>query len=160
MIGGRIELLAGDAAAAESELRSGLTALEAMGEQNLLSTVAGLLARVVYAEGRYDEAERLAELGERSAAADDVISQVLWRSARATVLAQRGEVEDAELMAREAVKLMEETDQLDSRGDALLDLAEVLRLAGGEEEAAAVVAEARQLYKRKGNVVAAERPPM
>ena len=157
MIGGRIEVLAGDLPAAERELRSGLETLEAMGEQNILSTVAGLLARVIYPQGRYEEAEELAEVSERAAADDDVISQVLWRAARATALARRGEASEAESLAHEAVRRIEQTDQLDNHGDTLLDLAEVLRLGGREDEAAPIVADALKLYEQKENLVSAER---
>jgi hypothetical protein len=38
-----------------------------------------------------------------------------------------------------------------------MDLAEVLRLAGKPERAAMAVAEAHELYQRKGNVVSAQR---
>ena len=57
----------------------------------------------------------------------------------------------------EAVARAAETDFLVVHGDALRDLAEVLRLAGREDAAGPVVAEAVVLYRRKGNVVAAER---
>jgi hypothetical protein len=46
------------------------------------------------------------------------------------------------------------TDVLDLRGQALTDLAEVLRLANRQDEARALVEEAIRLYDQKGNVVA------
>ena len=52
---------------------------------------------------------------------------------------------------------MSATDHLNHQGDALLDLAEVLRSAGKSDEAAAVVTDAAGRYERKGNVVSAER---
>ena len=55
---------------------------------------------------------------------------MLWRQARGKLLARRGELEEGERLAREAVALAEETDMLNVHGDALLDLAEVLALAG------------------------------
>jgi tetratricopeptide (TPR) repeat protein len=157
IIGGAIEVLADDLAAAERELRRGIEMLEAMGEKNILSTVAGHLARVLYAQGRYAEAEELAEMCAQAAAEDDVISQVLWRSARGMVLARRDDFAEAERLAREAVALMEQTDQIDRHADALIDLAEVLRLSGREHEAAPVIEEALQLYERKENVVSTEK---
>ena len=56
-----------------------------------LSTVAGILAEAVYAQGRYDEAMRFTRISEELAGAEDVYSHVLWRSVRAKVLARRGE---------------------------------------------------------------------
>ncbi|HEY3071235.1 MAG TPA: hypothetical protein VGJ46_00325, partial [Candidatus Limnocylindrales bacterium] len=49
------------------------------------------------------------------------------------------------------------SDDLNSQGDTLMDLAEVLRLAGKPERAAQAVAEAQELYERKGNAVSARR---
>jgi hypothetical protein len=63
-----------------------------------------------------------AELG----ASDDIITQMLWRQVRATVLARRGEFERAE------------------------------QLACKPTEAASALAQAVELYERKGNVVSAE----
>jgi predicted ATPase/class 3 adenylate cyclase len=156
-VGGTIELLAGDPAAAEEELRWGYETLEALGEKSLFSTVSAILARAIYAQGRFDEAERVAEVGRQAAGDDDVISQVLWRGTQAKVLARRGELGEAERLAREGVALIEQTDHLDGHGDALLDLADVLRLAGRDDEAVPVVEAALELYERKGNVVSAVR---
>jgi tetratricopeptide (TPR) repeat protein len=79
----------------------------------------------------------------------------LWRSARAKVLARDGNADKALQLAREAVAIIAETDWLNLRGDALLDLAEVLDLAGKPDEAAPRIAEALHLYEQKGNIVAA-----
>ncbi len=46
---------------------------------------------------------------------------------------------------------------INSLGDAHLDLAEVLELAGRREEAAVELEKALALYERKGNLVLAER---
>ena len=53
----RAELLAGNAAGAERELRRGFNVLEELRERYLLSTLAGLLARALWAQGRIGEAE-------------------------------------------------------------------------------------------------------
>ena len=84
---GRVELLAGDAAAAERELRRGYDYFSRLGERYLLSSVAGLLAEALGAQGRLDEAEALSRETEALAAEDDVEAQTLWRSTRAKVLA-------------------------------------------------------------------------
>jgi class 3 adenylate cyclase/tetratricopeptide (TPR) repeat protein len=157
MMRASIELYAGDLDAAEKELRWAFETLDAMGEKGFLSTVAAMLARLNYARERYEEAERLAGISKEATAADDLISQVLWRAALAKVLARRGDVGEAERLAREAVDLMAETDELDRQGDTLLDLAEVLRMGGKDEDAAPVVAEALRLYEQKENLPSAER---
>ena len=83
----RVELLAGDPAAAERELRRDFDELSEMGERYFLSTAAGELARAVYAQGRYVETEELTRIAEELSADDDVTSQALWRSVRAKALA-------------------------------------------------------------------------
>jgi predicted ATPase/class 3 adenylate cyclase len=153
----RIELLAGDLEAAEQELRRATDTLTRLGEKYLLPPTAALLAHVIYARGRPDEAEQVSRTAEEIAASDDVVAQALWRSVRAKVLAGRDLGEEAEQLAREAVRLIRTTDALEWQADALLDLAEVLRHAGRRDEAQAVAAEARDLYAEKGNTVAAAR---
>ena len=96
---GRVELLAGDPAAAERELRRGYEEFTRLGERYLLSSVAGLLAEAVFAQGRIDEADALATETAELAAEDDVDAQMLWRLTRARVLASRGEHEEAEMLA-------------------------------------------------------------
>jgi predicted ATPase len=150
-----IEMLAGDSAAAEASLRSGFDALTEMGEQAFLSTTAAFLARAVFAQERVDEAEELAQLSARLAATGDLLTQVLWRGVQARVLATRGQLEDAEALAREAVSLAEQTDFVVYRGDALVDLAHILRDSGPVNEAAAAVAAGLQLHEQKGNLVTA-----
>jgi predicted ATPase/class 3 adenylate cyclase len=151
--GGAIEMLAGDWEAAEAELRRGYEILRRIGEKASLSTIAALLSDVVYTQGRYDEAERFATISANAAQAEDIHSQVILRRTRAKVLARRGEFEPAEDLAREAVDLAGRTDALTMRAEAELDLAEVLRLAGREDEAAVAGKRALDLYAEKGNAV-------
>ena len=107
--------------------------------------------------GEVDEAERFSRECEQAAAPDDVLSQMLWRTARAKILARRGDLEPAEALAREAVGRGEPTDLLGTRADALVDLAEVLALAGRREDSLAALGEASELYERKGNLTALAR---
>jgi tetratricopeptide (TPR) repeat protein len=148
-------MLAGDHAAAEASLRAGSDALTQMGEQAFLSTTAAFLARAVFAQGRVEEAEELAQRSAKLAATGDLLTQVLWRGVQARVLARRGRLEGAEELASEAVSLAERTDFLVYRGDALVDLAHILQDAGRTDEAAAAAAGALQLHEQKGNLVTA-----
>jgi len=153
LVSGPVEMLAGDPAAAESELRRDYAALEAMGERNYISTTAGFLAEALLRQGRVDEAEAFVERCRELAAPDDVVTQVLWRTVQAQILSRRGEPGGAEPLARQAVELIETTDEPDSRGTALLVLAEVLFAAGKEQEAAEASARAATWFEAKGNVV-------
>lgn len=154
---GQIEILAGDPGAGEAALRSGCDALERMGEKSFLSTLSAQLAEAIYAEGRYEEAEKLTEASEAAAASDDVASQIGWRNVRAKVLARRGDLEEATRLAHEAVELADETDMLEQRADSRVALAEVLRLANALVESPRLLEEAWRLYEEKENVVLAER---
>jgi class 3 adenylate cyclase/tetratricopeptide (TPR) repeat protein len=113
--------------------------------------LAGALLEV----GRDSEAEHWLERGRETAPTEELQPQMMWRHVRARVLARRGELEEGERLAREAVALAAETDMLNVHGDALLDLAEVLALAG--KDARPELEQALALYERKGNLVMAER---
>ena len=75
----------------------------------------------------------------------------------AKVLAHEGRADEAEALAREAVALLEPTDLLSHRGDAMLDLADVLATLGRGDDAAGAFAVGIDLYERKGNAAAAAR---
>ena len=149
-----VEFLAGDAAEAERQLRRDFEALERMGEKYLLSTIAGELARALVAQSRLDEALAMTATAEELSAEDDVGSQALWRSARAKILAERGELEEARRLASEAVELLDTGDAIVRRADALVHLAEVLEQAGFRDEAAQRLSEAEALLREKENTVA------
>jgi tetratricopeptide (TPR) repeat protein len=152
-----IELLAGRPAEAERALRLSVDSLERRGDVGHLATVAPLLADVLYRQGRHDEAMPLTELVARTALADDLDPQVAWRRVQAKLLAQRGDFEDAERLAREAIALAAQTDYLNLHARAIEDLAEVLRLAGRSREALVELERATRLHEQKGNVVSAAR---
>jgi tetratricopeptide (TPR) repeat protein len=149
--------LADDPAAGERDLRPGYEALVRIGEKSHFSSVAGLLARAVCAQGRYEEADRLSRESEQAARPNDIHSHILWRTTRAQTLAHAGDFGAAEALAREAVAFAAESDFLDSHADALTTLAEVRCLARRPDGAAADLEEAIQLYERKGNVASAAR---
>lgn len=148
-------MIAGDPAAAERELRADFDELQRMGERNYISTTAAYLAEAIYRQGRYEGAEALTAYSEEVAAADDVSTQFMWRCVRGKVLARRGESDEAEKLAREGLRLIKESDDLESQGKALMSLAEVLVLAGRSDAAEASVSEAIEVWERKGDVVSA-----
>jgi len=103
---GRVELMAGDPAAAERILRQGYEALVAMGERGFRSSTATYLAEAVSALGDFDQALRLTEEAEALAGADDLEARARWRAIRAKVLARRGQFPAATALAGEAVALL------------------------------------------------------
>jgi len=120
--------------------------------RSLLSTAAPRLGRELCALGRHDQAEPLAQLGRETGLKLDLSTQVSWRQAQALVHANRGEHAEAERLAREAVAIADRTDVLNLQGDALCDLAEVLRASGRVEEAAAALEQSLERYERKRNL--------
>jgi class 3 adenylate cyclase/tetratricopeptide (TPR) repeat protein len=150
------ELLAGDPAAAERQLRSALETLRKIGELAWLSTVAGILAEAVRVQGRLDESDELLREGEETAGTEDAFSQALFRSVRAKIRAKQGRADEAERLAREAVDIARATDFLFLQWLALASLAEVLEVLGRGDEAQPVLAEAVEVAARKGYSAAAE----
>jgi predicted ATPase/DNA-binding SARP family transcriptional activator len=146
-----------DPVAAEQALLHDHERLKRLGEKSHFSSITTVLAQAAYAQGRYADAEALVAEAELASRPNDVHSRIVMRSTRAKVLARRGDFEAAERLARDASSYAETTDFLHSRGDALMDLAEVLELAGRPGDSAEVLREAIQVYERKGNLLAADR---
>jgi DNA-binding SARP family transcriptional activator len=150
-------LLAGQPERAEVRLREDFVTLSAMSEGGVLATTTALLAQAVYAQGRVAEAGDLCRAVDGQALADDVHTRALWHGTQAKVLADEGRADEAEALARDAVALLEPTDLLSHRGDAMLDLAAVLSACGRRDEAQRATAAGIALYERKGNAAAAAR---
>jgi DNA-binding SARP family transcriptional activator len=152
-----VDLLAGDAQSAEVSLRTGYDALAEIGERVFRPTIAALLARALLEQRRIDEAEALARESAEMADPGDIVTHMYWRRVSALIHAEHGDHAAAEELVREAVALASDTDFVIDHGDALVDLADVLQIAGRTAEASKVVADALTLYELKGNVVSARR---
>ena len=154
-VAGEVELAAGRPAVAERSLRRAVEALERMGDQGHFVSVAPFLVDALFAQGRGEDAAPLIDRVAEWAMADDIDPQIGWRRLKAKLLAQRGELDGAERLAREATALAGRTDFVAVHAHALEDLAEVLRLAGRPQEAAAEIEHAIRLYTKKGDVSSA-----
>jgi class 3 adenylate cyclase/tetratricopeptide (TPR) repeat protein len=152
-----VELNGGEASRAAEVALRGVAALEELGEQGWMSTVAGWAAEALYRLGRDGEAWELTDKAEKGGADDDAITQMLVLEVRAKLLARRGEHAEAERLARQAVAWGEPTDALESKAHAFRDLAIVLTAAGKRDEATAALDEARRLYEEKGHTTGAAR---
>jgi tetratricopeptide (TPR) repeat protein len=154
---GRVEVLAGEPAAAERYYRRGLDIMRQIGEIIAAQAFAPLLANALCAQGRVDEAahqfEEIPEPGEGGSNRN----RAGWLAARARVCALRGESGAAQQLATEARTLLVTTDLIDLRGDVAATLAEVLSAAREFDASRVAGTEAVRLYQQKGNVVAAER---
>ena len=111
---GTIEMYAGEPVAAERAFRKNYTLFVETGDEGHASTAAAELARSLCWLGRYDEAEETTRAS-RAKPHDDLVSQVLCRSAQALILAARGDLDRAERMARDSVAMFAEAQTLTSR---------------------------------------------
>ncbi len=116
-----------------------------------------VLARALTQLRRYKEAGEVTRQCERVAAPSQLDAQIKWREIRAVALAHEGDLTAAERLAREALRLAERSEQIESKAQVLTDPAEVLSLAERPDEAMPLLDEAVELYRRKGNAVMAER---
>jgi tetratricopeptide (TPR) repeat protein len=154
---GEVELLVGDAVAAEAIFRWLCNDLQQAQAFSHLASRAGDLAETLYVLGRLDEAAQWAGVAERHSALDDVDALVLWMPVRAKIIARAGPLEQAVALAHEAVQLAETSDALNRHAKAQRDLGEVLSLAGRAAAARTAYGAALELYEAKGNVVEAGR---
>ena len=146
------EMRAGRLTEAESAARGGVERLERLGERGFLSSTTGILAEVLYRQGKFDEAEDWARRTEELAAKDDFDPQFRSRAVQARVLATRGDFTEAEPLARDALAIVESTDWHIARGEAAAALGEVLELAGREDEARSFYEQALASFECKGSL--------
>jgi class 3 adenylate cyclase len=105
VVGAQIELLAGHPAGAERELRASSMALDEFGASTSSATHRAMLAEVLCTLDRPDEAEAQARQAAEEATEDDLVTQVLWRSALARAYVRRGMRANAREPAERALAL-------------------------------------------------------
>jgi tetratricopeptide (TPR) repeat protein len=148
-VAGPLELLAGDAQAAEHTLSRGYEILEHMTRAKSYQAV--LLAEAVHAQGRSERARDLVAEVEESGMGG-LVGRIHWRIVSSKLTAETEGAVGALDLAESAVALAATTDALNLHADALTNLAEVLHAAGRIDEATERNHEAVSLYERKGNV--------
>jgi class 3 adenylate cyclase/tetratricopeptide (TPR) repeat protein len=152
--GAEMELLAGDLAAAERELRSAIRMAIEMRASRYEANYRTGLAGVLLDQGRVEESvaelEQAREIGAYGAYAP------IWMSNRARALARSGQIDEAVEEARAAADAMAARDNLTARAEILVHLAEVLRASGDPGGASEALALAISLHEEKGSVVNAE----
>ncbi len=153
---GFIELLDGDAGAAEAHLRDAYEELRDRGLGGEAAQAGAFLGHALLLQGRVDEADEVAAEAERLAGAD-LKAGIAWRDVRAEAAARRGDTTRALALARDAVDLASATDALLLVADARLTLASVLRAAGDTDAADAEAQRAVDACEAKGATVLAAR---
>ena len=152
-----LSILDGDYEDASKRLRIVCDWLQATDQRAYLEGYLGRLGRSLCMLGRFDEAEQAAE---RARSLEEtlgvpVMEDYIWRQVLARVHAHRGDVAEAERLAREAVAGSEQTDLLNDQCLTLYDLGEVLAAAGRYDEAEAALEQALERCERKKNAALA-----
>jgi DNA-binding SARP family transcriptional activator len=151
-----VETLAGDMEGSERELRAALQLALGFGEREPVAEIAAGLSQVLSLQDRSTEAAGFATMSVEYAPAEGAAAQALWRAAKARVTVSRDDQVEAERLAKDAVGRAP-AEMLNLRADLLMDLAAVLLGARQRAKAQPVIAEAIELYERKGNLVSAAR---
>ncbi|HEX2304388.1 MAG TPA: BTAD domain-containing putative transcriptional regulator [Gaiella sp.] len=113
------------------------------------------LGEVALGRGDPQTAVQLADEARQLSPPDDAWTFVWWRRVAGRALAATGNAGKGLRFAREAVTITERSDDLLARGEAKLDLAEVLISAGKHVEAAGVARAGIELLDAKGAVLPA-----
>ena len=149
--GAEMEILAGQMDAAECELRDAIRIATEMGASRYVALYRTKLAHVLIAQGREEDAT--AELDQIPDSNDTPAS----KTARARVLARRGQMREAVMLGREALAAIADSDNITAHAGILVDFAELLGAHGDRAGAADALAKAVALHEEKGNLVPAER---
>jgi hypothetical protein len=149
-----VEVLAGDLAAAEVQLRPALDIAVGMGERDQVAQIAAEHSILCSRQGKLDDAALLATMARQNAPAESVTAQTLARAAMARVALSQDDGARAEQLCRQAVQLVP-TDMLNLRARLHVELAGTMIAAGHGPDGRSVLNDAVGLYRRKGNLVAA-----
>jgi len=153
-VAGTIELLAGDAAAAEQVFRQGYDIL--VGITGWQGPYGLRLADALYRQQRYAEATELVDAVEGQTLSGELEDRMFWATVKGPLLARAGQVSAAEEILRDALDVVAATDALNLHALVLSSLAEVQQLSGADA-AAQTQRRAISLFTRKGNIAAADR---
>jgi class 3 adenylate cyclase/tetratricopeptide (TPR) repeat protein len=126
----------GNPARAEKLLRESIRLLAPMQERGTLCESQRLLAQVLLAEGRIDEAEKYALAACETVGAEDTTSRATTRVALAQVRAAQRRDEEAESLFREAVEITDGSEYCRLLLDVLPPYAEFLRELDRDADAA------------------------
>jgi class 3 adenylate cyclase len=125
--------------------------LASRGETGQRSTMVGLQAWVLVLMGQDAEAVRAAEEARQLGAADDAVTQIIWRAAAGVAQARLGNAEESDRLTLEAIAIADQTDSLNS-ATAWDARAMALAAFGRRSEALEAARRARDQHVAKGAV--------
>src|SRR5438270_5132064 len=138
-------------------MRISVANLEALGDKSFRSTALVRLADALYFAGELDEAEQRAVEGEELGAAEDIINYAYGRCVRSRIAVDRGNLDEAESLARSGLDYAYMSDFPWMHAYAHSDLGNVLAAQGRRDEARAELERAIQRFESFGNVAEADR---
>jgi tetratricopeptide (TPR) repeat protein len=130
--------------------------LEKLGDRTYLSTHLMQLGLCLVERGKDDEAWQALERAQEVTSVDDIADVVGLGVLEAVLRARRGDLEEAQELASQALARVEETDHVGMRLATRWNAAEVFELAGRGDEAKALLAESVEIAERYGHLVAAQ----
>ena len=136
-------------------MRKGYAILAGLEETGFRSTNAAVLADALLAQGKIEEAADAVADALALASTDDPTTLGTAHWVEAQIAALRGDFAGALATARDAVTLLERTDYVVQRSEALVALARVCEAAGESGQAVEAARTALDLYERKGHLVGA-----
>jgi tetratricopeptide (TPR) repeat protein len=125
----------GDPGRAEKLLRESIRQLTPLQDRGTLCESQRLLAQLLLASGRVDEAEQLALAARETVGPEDLTSRATTRVALAQVRAAQGQDEEAETLFREALDIVAPSQYRRGLYDVVPPYAEFLRARGRDAEA-------------------------
>ena len=128
----------GDPDGAERLVREAVRTLLSVQERGKIVEAQRTLAEIVLAQGHVEEAERWALSAVETVGMQDMLSRSNVRMVLGLVRAAQGRDEEAELLLREALDIVAETDYRNAEPEPLAALAQFLRERGREDEASAL----------------------
>ena len=149
-----VEQLAGTPGAAAETLRDSYATLDEGGERAYLSTSRAFSPTRSLPRAKDDEAERFSRESEQAAASGRRALTGALADGAGEDPGEAGRARARRGAGARGGRIGEPTDLLGTRADALVDLAEVLALAGPSRGGAGRLGEAAELYERKGNLTA------
>jgi tetratricopeptide (TPR) repeat protein len=132
----RLAWRAGDPKKAEKLFRESIRLLAPLQERGTLCESQRLLAQLLLAQGRVEEAEKYALAARETVSAEDLSSRATTRVALAEVRAAQNRDDEAETLFREAIEIVQTGEHARSGLDVLPPYVQFLRERDRDDEAA------------------------
>ncbi len=146
---GMLAEMDGNLERAVDETAESIAMLDAAGHRGLVSTLEGFNAVNLAVLGRWDEAENAVARSRETSHPDDLDSESFWRLGEARLLDHDGRHQEAIAAAREAIEIIDRSDEILFQGNARMLLGELLARQGDTDGARGAFEEALALYRRK-----------